>query len=46
MVGYRCGRCGKSVDVNSDRMGIKCPICGSKIFCKERATVAKKLKAA
>ena len=45
MITYKCGKCGKNVDIDTERMGIKCPHCGGKIFYKERGTIAKKLKA-
>jgi DNA-directed RNA polymerase subunit RPC12/RpoP len=42
---YRCWRCGKKVEIDSDKMGMKCPNCGCKIFYKERVTIAKKIRA-
>ncbi|RLF45372.1 MAG: DNA-directed RNA polymerase subunit P [Thermoplasmata archaeon] len=45
MASYKCGKCGNNVDIDSEKMGIKCPICGSKIFYKERGTIAKRIKA-
>ncbi|MCD6512919.1 MAG: DNA-directed RNA polymerase subunit P [Thermoplasmata archaeon] len=45
MISYRCGKCGKVVEIDSERMGIKCPFCGSKIFYKERPPTAKRIKA-
>lgn len=45
MLNYKCGKCGKVVEIDSARMGMKCPFCGGKIFYKERGTVAKRIKA-
>ncbi|RLF65033.1 MAG: DNA-directed RNA polymerase subunit P [Thermoplasmata archaeon] len=45
MTSYKCGKCRRTVDIDPEKMGIKCPICGGKIFYKERGTVAKKIKA-
>ena len=41
MSGYRCGICKKSVKFDVKNIGIQCPYCGSKIFYKERPTIAK-----
>ncbi len=45
MITYKCGKCGKNVDIDTERMGMRCPYCGGKIFYKERGTIAKKIKA-
>jgi DNA-directed RNA polymerase subunit P len=42
---YKCGVCKKRVEFNAQNIGIRCPFCGSKIFYKERPTVAKTLRA-
>ncbi len=42
---YKCAHCGKRVEIDSEKMGLKCPFCGRKIFYKERATIAKKIRA-
>jgi DNA-directed RNA polymerase subunit P len=41
---YKCGVCKKRVEFNAQNIGIRCPYCGSKLFYKERPTVAKALK--
>ena len=38
---YRCGKCNVEFDTNN--IGMRCPYCGSKVFYKERPTVAKKV---
>ncbi|HDO19783.1 MAG TPA: DNA-directed RNA polymerase subunit P [Thermoplasmatales archaeon] len=45
MVGYRCGLCKKPVNLDVKSIGIQCPYCGSKVFYKERPTIAKRVKA-
>jgi len=45
MITYKCASCGENVEIDTGRMGIKCPKCGGKIFYKERGTVSKHLKA-
>ena len=37
---YKCGVCKKRVEFNAQNIGIRCPYCGSKLFYKERPTVA------
>ena len=44
MTGYKCGICKKSVKFDVKNIGMQCPYCGSKIFYKERPTVAKRIK--
>jgi DNA-directed RNA polymerase subunit P len=43
-MGYKCGRCKKRVEFDAKNIGIRCPYCGSKIFYKERPTVAKRIR--
>lgn len=42
---YRCGKCKDSVELDANTIGLRCPYCGSKVFYKERPTLAKQLKA-
>ncbi len=41
---YRCGSCGKNVELGSEDP-IRCPFCGYKILFKERPGIVKKVKA-
>ena len=40
---YRCGKCRRNVEFDTNNIGMRCPYCGSKVFYKERPTVAKKV---
>jgi DNA-directed RNA polymerase subunit P len=40
---YRCGKCKRNVEFDTNNIGMRCPYCGSKVFYKERPTVAKKV---
>lgn len=42
---YKCGKCKRSVELDANTIGLRCPYCGSKVFYKERPTLAKQLKA-
>jgi DNA-directed RNA polymerase subunit P len=42
-VDYRCGKCKRNVEFDTNNIGMRCPYCGSKVFYKERPTVAKKV---
>ena len=42
---YRCGKCKRNVEFDTNNIGMRCPYCGSKVFYKERPTVAKKVHA-
>jgi DNA-directed RNA polymerase subunit P len=44
-VGYRCGKCKRTIEFDAHNMGLRCPYCGSKVFYKERPTVAKTVEA-
>ncbi|MBC7081792.1 MAG: DNA-directed RNA polymerase subunit P [Thermoplasmatales archaeon] len=45
MIIYVCAKCGERVEIDFERMGMRCPKCGGKIFYKERGPVAKDIKA-
>ena len=40
---YRCGKCKRNVEFDTNNIGMRCPYCGSKVFYKERPTVAKRV---
>ena len=40
-VNYKCGRCGKNVEIEGTAMGIQCRHCGSKVFYKKRQSIKK-----
>lgn len=40
---YRCGKCKRNVEFDTNNIGMRCPYCGSKVFYKERPTIAKKV---
>ena len=40
---YRCGKCRRNVEFDTNNIGMRCPYCGSKVFYKERPTGAKKV---
>ncbi|HDI10212.1 MAG TPA: zinc-ribbon domain-containing protein [Euryarchaeota archaeon] len=42
---YRCGKCGKEVELEETFGIIRCSNCGYRIFYKERAPVIKRVKA-
>ena len=42
---YRCGKCKRNIEFDTNNIGMRCPYCGSKVFYKERPTVAKKVVA-
>lgn len=44
MAGYRCALCKKTVKFDVKNIGLQCPHCGSKVFCKERPTIAKRIE--
>ena len=44
-VAYRCTRCKKTVEVDYEYSGIRCPYCGHRILMKERPTTVKRMKA-
>lgn len=41
---YKCIRCKREVEVESEYGGIRCPYCGHRILVKERPTIIKKVK--
>jgi len=41
---YRCGKCKRTVEFDANNIGMRCAYCGSKVFYKERPTVAKSIK--
>jgi DNA-directed RNA polymerase subunit P len=42
-VDYRCGKCKRNVEFDTNNIGMRCPYCGSKVFYKERPTIAKRV---
>ncbi|MEA3200478.1 MAG: DNA-directed polymerase subunit [Thermoplasmata archaeon] len=40
---YRCGKCKRNVEFDTNNIGMRCPYCGSKVFYKERPTIAKRV---
>jgi DNA-directed RNA polymerase subunit P len=40
---YKCGQCGKNVELNTGDP-VRCPYCGFKIIFKSRPKVVKKVK--
>ncbi len=40
---YRCGQCGKKVELNPGDP-VRCPYCGFKILFKNRPNIVKKMK--
>ncbi|HIH21900.1 MAG: DNA-directed RNA polymerase subunit P [Candidatus Diapherotrites archaeon] len=41
---YKCGKCGTEIDSMPEGI-IRCPNCANKIFYKQRAPIAKNVKA-
>ncbi|MHC1568832.1 MAG: DNA-directed RNA polymerase subunit P [Candidatus Syntropharchaeia archaeon] len=44
-MGYYCANCKKSVEIDYEYQGIRCPYCGYRILIKERPTIIKRVKA-
>ncbi|HIH43742.1 MAG TPA: DNA-directed RNA polymerase subunit P [Candidatus Methanoperedenaceae archaeon] len=42
---YKCARCKRTVEVDYELQGIRCPYCGHRILIKDRPTVVKRIKA-
>ncbi len=42
---YTCGGCGRTVEFDTNSLGVRCTYCNKKVFYKERPTIAKKLEA-
>lgn len=42
---YKCGKCGAKIAKLLPETAIRCPACSNKILYKERAPVAKEIKA-
>jgi len=42
---YKCGVCGKTVEIDSAVMGMQCRECGARVFYKKRPSMKKSIKA-
>ncbi|MCD5409903.1 MAG: DNA-directed RNA polymerase subunit P [Methanocellales archaeon] len=42
---YKCAKCKRTVEIDHEHGGIRCPYCGYKVLLKERGTIIKRVKA-
>jgi len=41
---WKCAMCKRMIDLDMNKVGMKCPYCDGKVFFKERPTTTKRLK--
>ncbi|ATZ60648.1 MAG: DNA-directed RNA polymerase subunit P [Methanosarcinales archaeon Met12] len=42
---YKCAKCKRTVEIDHEYGGVRCPYCGHRVLLKERGTIIKRIKA-
>lgn len=42
---YKCARCKRTVEIDHEQWGVRCPYCGHRALLKERGTIIKRVNA-